>query len=102
MSWCTAAAGTASGVTTMQVAYSSRRGSRDIAYIGSSHVSARLEVVEVEAPARQARRAAEPATCKRGSPAPADGGCCQPVRVIKRPTMRIASLARVTIKEEDH
>jgi hypothetical protein len=41
---------TASGVTTVQIVYSSRRGSRDIQRIGSAHDEAEME--ELKAAAR--------------------------------------------------
>ena len=40
---------TASGATAVQIVHSSRRGSRDIEYIGSAHDEAQLEVLEAAA-----------------------------------------------------
>jgi len=40
---------TASGATAVQMVYSSRRGSRDIAHIGSAHDDAELELLKAAA-----------------------------------------------------
>jgi hypothetical protein len=62
---------TASGATAVQIVYSSRRGSRDIAHIGSAHDDAELELLK--AAARQ-RLAAGQGELDLGLDAQAPGG----------------------------